>query len=461
MEELAGKRILLGVCGSIAAYKAPLVVRLLRQAGAELRVAMTPSARHFVSPLVLGNLAGEPVADDMFDERVQHGGSWHIHWAQWADAMLVAPCSAHTLASLAHGACDSVVACLALALPSTTPLVVAPAMDTTMWEHPATARNVEQLRRDGAIVIEPEEGELASGLWGTGRMPEPETLVRHLALVLAERSGHRRSPHLRVEDVTARPTRPLDDAVEHDRLTAEIELSTLKAGTATRLDGKTVLVTAGPTREALDAVRFISNRSSGKMGYALAEAARDRGARVVLVSGPVVLPVPDGVELVRVESAQQMSEAVARYRWDVAIAAAAVADYMPAEPYSGKLKRRQLGERLAIELVRTPDVLAQLGSAKRPGAVLVGFALESSEQLDSGIEKLRQRGCDIAVLNAFDAPDSGFEGDTNTIVVVTFEGGQPHRHSYPPSPKRVCAEYILDRVVALLSSSRDPETSSG
>jgi len=453
MEHLQNTNIILGVSGSIAAYKAPLLVRALRQLGAQVRVAMTPSARQFVSPLVLGNLSGEPVALDMFDEKIQQGGSWHIHWAQWAHAMLVAPCSAHLLASLAIGLCDSIVGALALALPRSVPLLVAPAMDTTMWEHPATQRNVEQLRRDGAIVIPPDEGELASGLWGVGRLPEPETLLLYLDRALG---GHQQtatnSKDTRIEAVLSRSTMPLAEAVAADRLTAEIELAQLKGSTHGRLDGKTVLITAGPTREALDAVRFISNRSSGRMGYALAEASRDRGARVVLISGPTAVESPEGIECIRVESAHQMLDAVRQYRgqWDVAIAAAAVADYAPAEPAHGKLKRQQLGERLTIELVRTPDILAELSNAKRTDAVLVGFALESSQHLDDGIEKLRSRGCDIAVLNAFDAPNSGFEGELNTITVAIIEGESVVRHAYQPSPKRVCAEHILHHVISLL-----------
>ncbi len=457
MEHLRNKNILLGVSGSIAAYKAPLIVRALRQHGVNVRVAMTPSARHFVSPLVLGNLAGESVALDMFDEHVQHGGSWHIHWAHWAHAMLIAPCSAHLLSALSVGLCDSVVAALALALPRSVPLLVAPAMDTTMWEHPATQRNVEQLRRDGAIVIPPEEGELASGLWGVGRMPEPETLLAYLDRVLigsTELSSDSPSVDARHGPVPPLSTNPLADAVSAAHLTAEIELAQLKQPTQP-LAGKTVLITAGPTREALDAVRFFTNRSSGKMGYALAAAARDRGAHVVLISGPVSIPPPEGVELISVESAHQMLEAIERYqgRWDIAIAAAAVADYAPAEINPGKLKRHQLGERITIELVRTPDILAALGHSKPPGAVLVGFALESKDQLESGIEKLRTRGCDIAVVNAFDLPDSGFEGEMNTITIATFNGQQPTVHRYPALPKRVCAELILNHVVALLQPS--------
>lgn len=453
MEQMRDKKILLGISGSIAAYKAPLIVRQLRQFGAQVKVALTPSARHFVSPLVLGNVAGEPVAVDMFDERIQQGGSWHIHWAHWADAMLIAPCSANLLAALAHGLCDTVVACLALALPRTRPLLIAPAMDATMWEHPATQRNVEILRGDGAIVIPPDEGELASGLWGIGRMPEPETLIRILADVLAGNPGSERMPlPLAVREFLDRPMRPLQETVEGDRLTADIELARLKRDSLSVLAGKTVLITAGPTREALDAVRFLSNRSSGKMGYALAEAARDRGARVVLISGPVALEPPPNVELVRVESARDMLEAVRRYhgQWDVAIAAAAVADFMPATSFHGKIKRTEMGEQLTIELVRTPDILADLGQRKPNNAVLVGFALEEQERLEEGIEKLRERGCDIAVLNALDAPDSGFEGDRNTLTIVTFEGDQQQQHSYPPAPKRVCAEYVLNHVVALL-----------
>lgn len=458
MDPLSGKHILVGISGSIAAYKAPLIVRQLRQAGATVRVALTPSAHHFVSPLVLGNLAGEPVAQDMFDDTVQEGGSWHIHWAHWADAMLIAPCSAHLLASLAHGLCDSVVACLACALPRSTPLLIAPAMDTTMWEHPATRRNVEQLRADGAIIIPPEEGELASGMWGIGRLPEPDTLVAWVRRVLSGEhvSSSSSVAQRSIEEVLQRSSRPLQETIEADRLTAEIELARLKATNNLSLENATVLVTAGPTREALDAVRFLSNRSSGKMGYALAEAARDRKARVILISGPVAIPPPQGVTVIYVESAQQMLEAVQRYdgQWDIAIAAAAVADFMPAAAYQGKLKRSELGQSITLELIRTPDILAHLGKVKSPHAVVVGFALEQHDQLDDGIEKLRRRGCDIAVLNAFDAPNSGFESDHNTITVATFDNGTAQQYSYAPAPKRICAEYILNHAVAILHQRR-------
>jgi len=438
MDLLRDKRIVLGIGGSIAAYKAPYVVRLLQQNGAHVRVAMTPSAQHFVSPLVLSNLAREPVALDLFDEQIQHIGSWHISWSHWADAMLIAPCSAHLVASLAHGLCDSTVACLALALPRATPLLIAPAMDTTMWEHPATQRNIEQLQRDGAIIIPPEEGELASGLWGTGRMPEPQTLLEHLAAVFLRSETNTR---------TSESVSTFTDTIEADRLNAEIALAQLKHSDHGRLDGAKVLITAGPTREALDAVRFITNRSSGKMGYALASAARDRGARVVLVSGPVIHEPPSGVECIRVESASEMLAAVRCVgTWDIAIATAAVADYMPATIHPGKLKRQELGDRVTIELVRTPDILAELGIMKSPDSVLVGFALEEREQLSGGIGKLRARGCDIAVLNALDAPDSGFEGDRNTMTIVTFEADRAVMHHYEPAPKPVCAEYILEHV---------------
>lgn len=451
MEHLQSAKILLGITGSIAAYKIPLLVRLLRQHGAQVRVAMTSAAREFVTPLVLGNLAGEPVATDMFEPNVQERGSWHIHWAHWADVMLIAPCSADTLAALAHGLCRSVVEALALALPQATPLLVAPAMDTTMWLHPATQRNVRQLRDDGAIVIDPEEGELASGLWGIGRMPEVEHLVEHLCVVLARKEKApppQTSRTIVSEELLLKPLRSLNDAVESDRLTAAIELARLQVGKDYRLDGATVLITAGPTREALDAVRFISNRSSGAMGYALAKAARQRGARVVLISGPVRIAPPEGVELVSVESAQQMLEAVQRYRgtWDIAIGAAAIADYTPAVTHEGKIKKHEKGERWTLELVRTPDILADLASTKRQGQIVVGFALEEAAHLDQGIEKLQAKGCDIIVLNALDAPNSGFESSMNTITVVTVTPAGIERLSYPPAPKQVCAEYILNHV---------------
>ncbi|ODT74426.1 hypothetical protein ABS71_05620, partial [bacterium SCN 62-11] len=320
-------KILYGICGSISAYKAPWIVRELIRLGAEVRVVMTPEAQRFVTPLVLQNLSKNAVVTDSFDPEHQEGGSWHVHWARWADQVLVAPCSATTMAKLATGIADNALTLALLSLPRETPLRLCPAMDPDMWHHPATQRNLARLQADGALVLPPEEGELASGLSGAGRLPEP----------------------LQIAEWVLKPS----------------------------LKGKTVLITAGPTREPIDGVRYISNHSSGKMGFAIAAEAQARGARVILVSGPVSLPAPAGVEIVRVETAQQMLEACQQNfpSADVIIKSAAVADFSPAQVASGKLKKEQLGQNPSIALEKTADILAWLGEHKRPDQYLVGFAL--------------------------------------------------------------------------------------
>ena len=388
-------RVVLGICGSISAYKTPYIVRELVKRGVEVRVVMTPSAREFVSPLVLENLSHHRVACDMFDQTTD--GSWHISLARWCQAMLIAPCSASSLARLATGVSDSALSLVTLALPRTTPLFLAPAMDSDMWLHPATRRNVEQLRRDGARVIEPDHGELASGLVGPGRLPEPAELVN---ILLA----------------------PPD----------------------TSLRGKTVVMTAGPTREKLDDVRYLSNHSSGKMGYALAAEAARRGARVILVSGPVALTPPEGVEVYRVVSAQEMFDTVMAHREeaDILIMAAAVADFRPAQPKDGKIKKGKAAT-MELSLERTPDILAEVGRRKGERQVVVGFALEAADHLDNARRKLSEKNCDLVILNAANQPDSGFSGDNNTITVLSRDG---QIQAYPALTKAECAARILDSI---------------
>lgn len=503
---LKGKKILVGVSGSISAYKAPLLVRELIKLGAEVRVVMTPSAAEFVSPLVLTNLTKNPVIMELFDSTIQHGGSWHVHLAGWCDAMIIAPASAATLARIANGYFDTALTVVASALPRTSPLLVAPAMDTDMWEHPAVLRNVMQLERDGITVIPPAEGELASGLYGVGRLPEIHVLIRSIEYALfskTETAGLNGSsdsgafqpdeckeiteqsvmrfkneiPHSdsntviesqaksrdnsnehhetqttddTIEYALNLPTFSLQDAVEKDEWTVEMELQKLKdAQSGQVLQGKTILITAGPTYEKIDDVRFVGNYSSGKMGFALASEAVKRGANVLLVAGPVVLPTPNGVLRIDVESADEMYEAVTEhfYKSDIAILSAAVADYSPVKTVSGKMKKRDVGETMQLELRSTKDILAALGVAKTNRQILVGFALESTNELDNAKKKLAAKNCDMIVLNSANKPQSGFRGDDNTITIITAHG---EVEEFPPQSKNACAVVILDKISAML-----------
>ena len=403
---LAGRRVVLGVCGSIAAYKAADIASKLVQAGAEVDVAMTGAATEFIAPTTFAGLTGRAPYVDLFRQGVP--GEAHVELARAADLILIAPASATTIARLAHGLADDFVALTALA--AAAPLLVAPAMDAQMWVHPATTTNVATLRQRGVEFLGPAEGRLASGRMGSGRLLEPEAIV---ALVRA-RLGRERGD----------------------------------------LRGRTVVVTAGGTREAVDPVRYLGNRSSGKMGYALAEAARDRGAQVVLISS-AALPPPPGVEAVVVESAQEMLEAV-RGRCvprpaddsscaDVLVMAAAVADYRPSEVTEQKRKRSEM-ETLSLELVRNPDIIASV-----PGDALVkvAFAAETQDLLEHASRKLLDKDAHLIVANDVSASDAGFGTDTNRIVILDRNGGQ---EALPLLSKYDCANRVLDRVAALLRS---------
>ncbi|RME34517.1 MAG: bifunctional phosphopantothenoylcysteine decarboxylase/phosphopantothenate--cysteine ligase CoaBC [Gammaproteobacteria bacterium] len=389
MSSLSGQHILLGVSGGIAAYKSCELVRLLRRAGAEVRVVMTRGATGFVTPLSFQALSGNPVRCELFDPEAE-AGMGHIELARWADKVVIAPASADLLARLALGLADDLLATLCLA--TTAPIAVAPAMNRVMWEHPATAAHVESLRGRGVTILGPAEGEQACGEEGPGRMVEPQAIIDHLAAIPGP------------------------------------------------LEGVRVLVTAGPTREALDPVRFLGNRSSGRMGYALAEAARDAGAVVTLVSGPVALPAPQGVETVRVEDARQMHEAVmARIGGvDLFIAAAAVADYRPKAPAADKIKKTHEG--LTVELVRNPDILAEV-AALQEGPFTVGFAAETSDLEAHAREKLERKGCDLVVANRV-GEGLAFDQEENEVLLL-WRGGSEH---LPRQPKRALARQLIERI---------------
>lgn len=373
---LQGKHIVLGITGGIAAYKSALLARLLVKAGAEVQVIMTPSAREFITPLTMSTLTGKPVITEFFTANT---GEWHSHvnLGLWADYFVVAPATACTLAKMATGVADNMLVTSYLSTRGR--VLVAPAMDLDMMAHPSTSRNLATLAADGVRIAEAACGELASHLSGKGRMAEPADIVAAI------------------------------DEWENEKAA---------------LAGKHVLITAGPTYERIDPVRFIGNFSTGKMGYALAEEAARRGARVTLVSGPVALKASHpAITVINVESAREMLKAAtdAFADADIAIMAAAVADYRPAETADSKIKREHMAE-CDLALVRNPDIAAALGEAKRPGQLLVGFALETDNERANAIGKMARKHLDMIVLNSLREPGAGFGTDTNKVSIFTADG---------------------------------------
>jgi len=392
---IKAKKILLGITGSIAAYKSIYLVRLLVKSGAEVKVVMSPSAKDFVSTLTLSTLSHNPVLTDLFDEQ-----SWtnHVMLGRWADLMLIAPLSCNTLSKMAHGQCDNLL--LATYLSATCPVVVAPAMDEDMWHHPATKQNLQQLQSFGNTIIPVDNGELASGLYGEGRMAEPEAIMKFL------------------ED-NFFLTQPLLD--------------------------KKVLVTAGPTYEAIDPVRFIGNHSSGKMGIAIAKELNRRGADVSLILGPTSIDVSaNGIRLVRVNSAEEMYNACHEIfgKTDLAIMSAAVADYTPVEKATQKIKKKE--NNLSLELTKTKDILKSLGTVKTKNQVLVGFALETVNEKEYALQKLAEKNADMIVLNSLNDSGAGFGRDTNKITIFQKGGGELR---FETKSKDEVAKDIVDVII--------------
>ena len=373
---LKGKHIVLGITGGIAAYKSAYLLRLLIKAGAEVQVVMTPSAKEFITPVTLSALSGKPVVSEFFTANT---GEWHSHvdLGLWADAMVIAPATASTIGKMANGVADNML--VTTYLSAKAPVFVAPAMDLDMMAHPSTCRNLQLLKSYGNHIIEPAVGELASHLVGKGRIEEPENIVKALEEFFAKQKT---------------------------------------------LSGKKVLVTAGPTYEKIDPVRFIGNYSSGKMGYAIAEEAASRGAEVTLVSGPVDIKVSGrGINVVKVESARQMLEACEAHFGDsdIAVMCAAVADYAPAHSSDKKIKREG-HDAPVIELVKNPDIAKTLGEAKRQGQILVGFALETDHEETNAQGKLASKHLDMIVLNSLRDAGAGFGTDTNKVTIYTADG---------------------------------------
>lgn len=397
---LQGKKIVLGITGSIAAYKAAVLARALIKKGAEVQIVITPAGKEFITPVTLSALTSKPVISEFFAQR---DGTWHSHVdiGLWADAMVIAPTTASTIGKMANGVADNMLVTTYLSMKA--PVFVAPAMDLDMFAHPSTRRNLDILRSYGNHIIEPASGELASHLVGKGRMEEPETIVKVLEGFFS---------------------------------------------TQQQLTGKKIIITAGPTYERIDPVRFIGNYSSGKMGYALAEACAERGAEVVLVSGPVNLQAQHPcIRTIHVESAAQMYEATtAEYKnADAGILCAAVADFTPESVAGTKIKREK--DDLSLRLKPTQDIAAALGRQKRDGQLLVGFALETDRELEHAREKLERKNLDFIVLNSLNDKGAGFRTDTNKITIIDRQNVTP----YPLKSKKEVADDIIDRLVSLFN----------
>ncbi|MDU1891806.1 MAG: bifunctional phosphopantothenoylcysteine decarboxylase/phosphopantothenate--cysteine ligase CoaBC [Dysgonomonas sp.] len=394
---LKGKHIVLGITGSIAAYKAASLTRLLIKAGAEVQIVITPAGKEFITPVTLSALTGKPVVSEFF---TANDGTWHSHvdLGQWADLMLIAPATASTLGKMANGIADNMLITTYLSMKA--PVMIAPAMDLDMFAHPSTLRNLELLRSYGNIIIEPAAGELASHLIGKGRMEEPKKILAIVEEFFADKES---------------------------------------------LSKKKVLITAGPTYEKIDPVRFIGNYSSGKMGFALAEECANRGAEVILVAGPVSLSINHpNIRRIDVESAEEMYNVAMKEfpEADAAILCAAVADFRPAEQYNEKVKRGE--DILSISLVPNKDIAASLGKMKKANQTLIGFALETNDEEMNALKKIVKKNLDFIVLNSLNDSGAGFQHDTNKIAILNKNG---ERKDFPLKSKKEVAADIIDETI--------------
>jgi len=397
---LRDKNILLGVCGSIASYKSAILTRLLVKSGANVKIVMTEYATQFITPLTLSTLSKNPVLTDYFNANTSEWNN-HVELGLWADIMLIAPVTANTLSKLANGLCDNLLS--AIYLSAKCPVFFAPAMDLDMWKHPATQNNIKKLKSYGNSLIEPAHGELASGLIGEGRMAEPDDILDFL-----QKEFKKKLP----------------------------------------LTNKKVLVTAGPTYEAIDPVRFIGNHSSGKMGYALAEELAALGAEVTLLSGPTALNVINKqIHRINITTAEEMFHEASKYfpESDITIMNAAVSDYRPKSAASQKIKKSTT--EFAIELVRTTDILTKLGEIKKPGQLLIGFALETTDEEANAIKKIRQKNLDFIVLNSLQDKEAGFKGDKNKITIIDHD---LHKESFSLKSKKEVAADICRKILDLV-----------
>ena len=403
---LEGKKIVLGITGSIAAYKSCLLIRELIKKGAEVQVVITPAGKEFITPITLSALTHKPVISEFFSQK---DGTWnsHVDLGLWADAMIIAPCTAASLSKMANGVADNMLITTYLSMKA--PVFIAPAMDLDMYKHPSTQKNLETLRGYGNHIIEPANGFLASGLEGKGRMEDPENIVKSLEYFFSE-------------SITSKYTERRD------------------------LQGKTILITAGPTYERLDPVRFIGNYSSGKMGFALAEDCLLRGAKVILIAGPVSLTCSAAIERIDVESCNEMYDATVREypKCDAAILCAAVADFRPQQIANHKIKRE--GDNLTLTLIPTQDIAATIGKMKSEKQRLVVFALETNEEECNARKKLERKNADFIVLNSTRIPGTTFQSDDNQITIISKD----RKKVYDKKPKAEVARDIIDELVSSL-----------
>ena len=445
---LSGKHIVLGITGSIADYKSCLIIRALVKRGAEVQVVITPAGKEFITPITLSALSRHPVISDFFSQR---DGTWHSHvdLGLWADAMLIAPCTASSLGKMAHGVADNMLVTTYLSMKA--PVFIAPAMDLDMYQHPSTQANINTLKGYGNRFVEPTSGFLASGLEGKGRMQEPDLIVEELERFFADslkettQEGAQDQEKTTQEDILDQEETTQKGAQDQEKMTQEAA----QKEKMLPLAGKRILITAGPTYERIDPVRFIGNFSSGKMGFSIAEECRRRGAEVTLVAGPTALQCDAAIRRVNVESAQEMYEAClpAFDTADAAILSAAVADFTPEQKADCKIKRE--ADDLVLRLRPTHDIAKTLGQRKRPGQRLVCFALETNDEEANARGKLERKNADFVVLNSTRIPGTTFNADDNQIAVVTREGVR----SYPKKSKQEVASDIIDVLQGLLADT--------
>lgn len=445
---LSGKHIVLGITGSIAAYKSCLIIRALVKRGAEVQVVITPAGKEFITPITLSALSRHPVISDFFSQR---DGTWHSHvdLGLWADAMLIAPCTASSLGKMAHGVADNMLVTTYLSMKA--PVFIAPAMDLDMYQHPSTQANINTLKGYGNRFVEPTSGFLASGLEGKGRMQEPDLIVEEMERFFADplkettQEGAQGQEETTQEDILDQEETTQKGAQDQEKMTQEAA----QKEKMLPLAGKHILITAGPTYERIDPVRFIGNFSSGKMGFSIAEECRRRGAEVTLVAGPTALQCDAAIRRVNVESAQEMYEACLPVfdTADAAILSAAVADFTPEQKADSKIKRE--ADDLVLRLRPTHDIAKTLGQRKRPGQRLVCFALETNDEEANARGKLERKNADFVVLNSTRIPGTTFNADDNQIAVVTREGVR----SYPKKSKQEVASDIIDVLQGLLADT--------
>lgn len=445
---LSGKHIVLGITGSIAAYKSCLIIRALVKRGAEVQVVITPAGKEFITPITLSALSRHPVISDFFSQR---DGTWHSHvdLGLWADAMLIAPCTASSLGKMAHGVADNMLVTTYLSMKA--PVFIAPAMDLDMYQHPSTQANINTLKGYGNRFVEPTSGFLASGLEGKGRMQEPDLIVEELEHFFADslkettQEGAQDQEQMTQEDILDQEETTQKGPQDQEKMTQEAA----QKEKMLPLAGKRILITAGPTYERIDPVRFIGNFSSGKMGFSIAEECRRRGAEVTLVAGPTALQCDAAIRRVNVESAQEMYEACLPVfdTADAAILSAAVADFTPEQKAESKIKRE--ADDLVLRLRPTHDIAKTLGQRKRPGQRLVCFALETNDEEANARGKLERKNADFVVLNSTRIPGTTFNADDNQIAVVTREGVR----SYPKKSKQEVASDIIDVLQGLLADT--------